>query len=156
MRTYVIVIASALLLAAVVTELTSRLWPENYLALLLFCFLALTVNGLFNARLAHAPAPAVKSNHQPANRSRNQSGKPNRARQKPSGDREQGTVKWFNRTKGFGFIVRESGDEIFVHQRSIQGDRNDNRRPVLRDGQKVSFEVAEHEKGLQAENVAPL
>lgn len=156
MRTYVIVIASALLLAAAVTELTSRLWPENYLALLLFCFLALTVNGLFNARLAHAPAPTAKPQRKQPNRSRPQRSTPSRAKPTSGGKREDGTVKWFNRTKGFGFIVRESGDEIFVHQRSIQGDPNDNRRPVLRDGQKVSFEVVEHDKGLQAENVAPL
>ncbi len=156
MRTYVIVIASALLLAAAVTELTNRLWPDNYLALLLLCFLALTVNGLFNARLAHAPAPTAKPQRKQPDRSRSQSNEPSRAKPTSSGKREQGTVKWFNRTKGFGFIVRESGDEIFVHQRSIQGDPNDNRRPVLRDGQKVSFEVAEHDKGLQAENVAPL
>ncbi|MCZ6657445.1 MAG: cold-shock protein [Gammaproteobacteria bacterium] len=156
MRTYVIVIASALLLAAAVTELTNRLWPESYLALLLLCFLALTVNGLFNARLAHAPAPAAKPSRPQTNRSRGRSSRPSHPKQKSSGKREEGTVKWFNRTKGFGFIVRESGDEIFVHQRSIQGDRDDNRRPVLRDGQKVSFEVAERDKGLQAENVAPL
>ena len=66
-----------------------------------------------------------------------------------------GTVKFFNTTKGFGFIIRESGDEIFVHQRSIRptGDADERRRPALQDGQSVSFVVAVREKGPQAEDV---
>ena len=67
-------------------------------------------------------------------------------------DRETGTVKWFNRTKGFGFIIRESGDEIFVHYRSIRG----NGRPSLRDGQRVEFTVVERAKGAQADDVQPI
>lgn len=75
-----------------------------------------------------------------------------------SGPREQGTVKWFNRTKGFGFVIRESGDEIFVHQRSIRqtGEGDERRRPVLQDGQTVSFVVVVREKGPQAEDVVPV
>jgi cold shock CspA family protein len=73
------------------------------------------------------------------------------------GTRESGTVKWFNRTKGFGFVIRENGEEIFVHQRSIRaiGEGDERRRPALRDGQAVSFYVATREKGLQAEDVFP-
>ena len=63
--------------------------------------------------------------------------------------REQGTVKWFNDAKGFGFIQRESGEEIFVHFRAIQGDGYRS----LQDGQKVEFVVTEGDKGLQAEEV---
>ena len=65
------------------------------------------------------------------------------------GKREDGEVKWFNVSKGFGFISRESGEEIFVHFRSILGEG----RRSLRDGQKVSFVVADSDKGLQAEDV---
>lgn len=63
--------------------------------------------------------------------------------------REQGTVKWFNDAKGFGFIQRESGEDIFVHFRAIQGDGYRS----LQDGQKVEFIVVEGQKGLQAEEV---
>ena len=145
MRTYIVILASALLLAALVTQLATRLFPDNGLALLLAVFLALAVNGWFNARLAPRKAPA---------RRRGRPRQRNRPSQ-PPGQREEGTVKWFNRTKGFGFIIRESGEEIFVHQRHIQIGE-DNRRPGLRDGQKVSFRVAERDKGLQAERVSPL
>ena len=73
---------------------------------------------------------------------------------KRSGKREEGEVKWLNVSKGFGFIVRENGEEIFVHFRSIRGD--DGERRSLRDGQRVSFELAESDKGPQAEDVEPL
>ncbi len=66
--------------------------------------------------------------------------------------REQGTVKWFNATKGFGFIIKDDGEEIFVHFRSIRGEG----RRGLRDGQRVSFEVAQSDKGPQAEDVEGL
>lgn len=67
-----------------------------------------------------------------------------------SSRRETGNVKWFNASKGFGFITRDSGDDVFVHFRSIRGKGH----RVLRDGQRVEFEVTESEKGLQAEDVA--
>ncbi len=69
-----------------------------------------------------------------------------------SSGREEGEVKWFNVSKGFGFITRQSGDDIFVHFRSIRGDGH----RTLADGQRVSFVVTQREKGLQAEDVAPL
>jgi cold shock protein len=61
---------------------------------------------------------------------------------------EQGTVKWFNETKGYGFIVRESGDDLFVHQNNIDGEGF----RTLREGEMVSFEVTEN-RGLQAAKV---
>ncbi len=67
-------------------------------------------------------------------------------------DREQGIVKWFNDAKGFGFIQRHSGEDIFVHFRAIQGDGYRS----LEDGAKVEFSVVEGDKGLQAEEVRKL
>lgn len=72
------------------------------------------------------------------------------ATQSPDLDRESGNVKWFNARKGFGFITRDRGDDVFVHFRSIRGDG----RRVLKDGQRVEFAVIESKKGLQAEDVA--
>jgi CspA family cold shock protein len=65
---------------------------------------------------------------------------------------EQGTVKWFNDTKGYGFIVRERGADVFVHHASIvaEGFR------TLNEGDRVSFEVVEGPKGLQAKNVVKI
>jgi CspA family cold shock protein len=65
------------------------------------------------------------------------------------GNREGGTVKWFNTSKGFGFISRDSGDDIFVHFRAIRGDGH----RVLVEGQRVEFVVMNRDKGLQAEDV---
>ena len=67
-----------------------------------------------------------------------------------SSAREEGSVKWFNASKGFGFITRDSGDDVFVHFRSIRGEGH----RVLHDGQRVEFEVSEGDKGLQADDVA--
>ncbi|MCW8955482.1 MAG: cold-shock protein [Gammaproteobacteria bacterium] len=64
--------------------------------------------------------------------------------------RETGIVKWFNTNKGFGFITRDTGDDVFVHFRSIRGQGH----RTLIEGQRVEFNVTEGEKGLQAEDVA--
>jgi CspA family cold shock protein len=66
--------------------------------------------------------------------------------------REQGTVKWFNAAKGFGFIQRQSGEDVFVHFSAIQGDGYKS----LNEGQAVEFEVTKGPKGLQASNVTGL
>ena len=66
--------------------------------------------------------------------------------------REEGQVKWFNVSKGFGFITRDAGDDIFVHYRSIRGEGHRS----LTEGQKVEYAVVDGDKGLQAEDVVPL
>jgi CspA family cold shock protein len=65
---------------------------------------------------------------------------------------EQGTVKWFNAAKGFGFITRQSGEDVFVHFSAIQS----NGYRSLEEGQAVEFTVTKGKKGWQAENVRPL
>lgn len=66
--------------------------------------------------------------------------------------KEQGTVKWFNASKGFGFIQRESGEDVFVHFSAIQSSGY----KTLNEGQAVEFEVTTGPKGLQATNVVCL
>jgi cold shock protein len=66
--------------------------------------------------------------------------------------RERGTVKWFNATKGYGFIQRESGGDVFVHFSAIQGEGYRS----LNEGEAVEFDVTEGPKGLQAANVVRL
>ena len=66
--------------------------------------------------------------------------------------REQGTVKWFNNSKGYGFIQRQSGEDVFVHFSALQGEGYKS----LADGQAVEFEVTSGPKGLQATNVKTL
>jgi len=65
-------------------------------------------------------------------------------------EKQQGTVKWFNGSKGYGFIEREDGDDLFVHYTSILGDGFRN----LDEGQRVEFTVAQGQKGLQAQDVS--
>lgn len=85
---------------------------------------------------ANAPARNSKNNQQKATKS--------------DKNRESGTVKWFNTSKGFGFITRDNGDDVFVHFRSIRGQGH----RTLFEGQRVEFEITEGDKGLQAEDVA--
>ena len=67
-------------------------------------------------------------------------------------DRETGTVKWFNNAKGFGFIERQDGEDVFVHFNQLRGEGYRS----LNDGQQVEFTVAKTDKGFQAEDVQPL
>jgi CspA family cold shock protein len=68
-----------------------------------------------------------------------------------SGQRVTGTVKWFNDSKGFGFIEQEGGEDVFVHHTAIQIEGF----KTLKEGQKVTMEVTQGQKGLQAVNVIP-
>src|SRR5262249_22342731 len=78
---------------------------------------------------------------------------PNSSKQRKGNTvKEQGTVKWFNASKGFGFIQRQSGEDVFVHFSAIVADGYKS----LNEGQAVEFEVTKGPKGLQAANVTNL
>lgn len=110
------------------------------------------VNQVLVASRAGAVAAAAPIAATPSNRKqRPTADKPASAK---AGPREEGLVKWFNYTKGFGFITRDSGDDIFVHFKSIRGEGEGKRG--LRDGQRVEFSVVEGDKGLQADDVIVL
>ena len=67
-------------------------------------------------------------------------------------EKEEGIVKWFNGAKGYGFIERSNGEDVFVHFNAIQGDGY----RTLEEGQRVSFIVKQGQKGLQAEQVVKI
>ena len=67
-------------------------------------------------------------------------------------NRETGTVKWFDNAKGYGFIQRPQGEDVFVHYRAIRGEGY----RTLQEGQEVQFNIVQGQKGLQAEDVAPV
>ncbi|MSQ98786.1 MAG: cold-shock protein [Xanthomonadales bacterium] len=68
------------------------------------------------------------------------------------GEKVEGTVKWFNDSKGFGFIEQKGGKDVFVHFSAIQGEG----RKTLHEGQRVTMEIVQADRGPQAENVLPL
>lgn len=96
------------------------LWASTFISVFLACFFAMKLGG------------------------------DDQAVEKIGAGQEVGTVKWFNAAKGFGFITRENGDDVFVHFRSIQGKGHRS----LGEGQRVVFSVAEGDKGLQAVDVS--
>lgn len=146
--------AIAALLAVVAAEANRWLLGGSYLGLLAVVFLACLASGLAAMRVgrgSRSRGPRTRGSR--GGRSRPPRAARSEARPAPRGPRETGTVKWFSRSKGFGFVIREDGDEIFVHHRSIRSDGD--RRGNLRDGQRVTFVAVERSKGWQAEDVSP-
>jgi CspA family cold shock protein len=78
--------------------------------------------------------------------------RPAKSASTPDSTKETGNVKWFSASKGFGFITRDNGEDIFVHFRSIMGKGH----RILKEGQRVEFAVTEGSKGLQAEEVTAI
>lgn len=128
-------LVSALLVLAVALQTLALLVPMPFIAdqpAVLFSLVAALIAVLLHLAISfYKSSPAAAS---------------------PSYDmtnRDTGTVKWFNTSKGFGFISRDSGDDIFVHFRAIRGEGH----RVLVEGQRVEFSVMNRDKGLQAEDV---
>jgi CspA family cold shock protein len=143
----------SLLVAALAAAAVAAISSHGQFITLFAAFSAATV---ITSLLGSIKAPAATAAGSTASNASTAKSKP--AKSKPAskksagGKREEGDVKWFNVSKGFGFISRDSGEEIFVHFRSIRGEG----RRSLRDGQRVSFVVADSDKGLQAEEVDPI
>jgi CspA family cold shock protein len=128
-------LVSALLILAVVLQTLTLIAPMPVIAgqpAVLFSLVAALI-----AVVLHLAASFYKSSPAAASPSYDMS------------NRDTGTVKWFNTSKGFGFISRDSGDDIFVHFRAIRGEGH----RVLVEGQRVEFSVMNRDKGLQAEDV---
>jgi CspA family cold shock protein len=150
-------IASAVTLFAIPSDVSSS-WPVIFI---IFAVATIASSLLSSVRApavaagtpATTTAPAKKANDKAKPRAKAKD-TPAKAPAKPKsgGKREEGEVKWFNVSKGFGFITRDNGEEIFIHFRSILGEG----RRSLKDGQRVSFVVADSDKGLQAEEVEGL
>ena len=140
----------AALAAAIVTEISHRLLPGDYLGLLVLTFLACFVTAL----AATSVGGRKDARKQPVRARQRQPREPRqpRARREPAGDRESGIVKWFDPTKGFGFIIRDAGGDIFVHRRSIREDGTGDRE--LREGARVTFVAVERGRGWRAEEVS--
>ncbi len=133
------IILSAVLAAAGTFAIQSMVPSDNSTAfnpiLFAIIFICCALTGLISSSL---------------NSSTSTTGKTSPKAKKPSAEgREQGQVKWFNVSKGYGFVTRANGEDIFVHFRSIRGTG----RKVLRDGQAVEFTVTDGDKGPQAEDV---
>jgi len=107
--------------------------------------LAIVALVVFAVTLAAAWQPAAAAATQPASRHESAA-----AGSEENDTRELGVVKWFNVSKGFGFITRDNGDDVFVHFRNIRGRGHRS----LNEGQQVRFSVRESDKGLQAEDVS--
>ena len=140
MARFVIAAACALFLGTVVTEIFSRLFAGRYFVLLILTVGAVFIGSLVTNRAIRTTAPRAET------RSDTTEAPP----ADTNAEREAGVVKWFNRTKGFGFIIRDAGGEVFVHHRNIRGTG----RRSLKDGERVWFTVAPHDKGMQAEQVS--
>jgi len=135
-----ILVSLGILLGVVLTHYIAPMFNLNALmiaGILLALAILLTVTRNFAKKSANKPKKSKPARKKSTTASANQM---------------NGTVKWFNYKKGFGFIEQENGEDVFVHHRSIIGTG----RKSLREGQKVLMDVVDGDKGLQAENVSPL
>ena len=146
----ILIISFSAILAAVISGVIfSSLTTDALLTYIVSAFIAGLVTLIIQSFTSNIRKPAA------ANNSRASSSKPSKAsksKQKPKavqGNNEEGTVKWFDSKKGYGFITRAMGEDIFVHFRSIQS----NGYRSLQEGQAVKFIVTKGDKGPQAEDI---
>jgi len=123
--------------AAIITLFIGKAAPLGELASYLVSGFLAAIILLISLSIKTAPRPARSKTAKPSSRA------------KPKDGRESGTVKWFDTNKGYGFITRSMGEDIFVHFRSIKGSGYRS----LYEGQAVEFIVTEGDKGPQAEDI---
>ena len=148
--TLIVKLIISLVIAAVAFTLSTLLQEDNAINLSMLAAMCLAT--VATALIVTAPAPSSPGNDTAAAAKPRPAKAKTKAKAGSDGNREQGEVKWFNVSKGFGFITKDDGEEIFVHFRSIRGEG----RRGLRDGERVSFVVAQSDKGPQAEDVEGL
>ncbi len=140
----------SVVIAAVATAITTWFAGDTHAALILFiAFCGATIATALLVSLPFGNTGPAQKGSKTRRAPKPAAGKSTGHASTSDGSREHGQVKWFNVSKGFGFITKDDGEEIFVHFRSIRGGG----RRGLRDGQRVSFIVADSDKGPQAEDV---
>ena len=147
MRVLLFALVFAAIFAGVATQAYVLLFEGQHLLLLGASFLAAVLTALATVRVLRARSPAEAPG---AERVASPRRERSRRRDAPAArKREAGTVKWFSADKGYGFVVRENGEEIFLHHSAIRGRG----MKTLADGQPVTFVTVERERGLQASDV---
>lgn len=132
LKNILILVVTSLVAGFIATMAATEFAP--FIAAFVSALLLLTVLSLLPAFATRSTRPDTKNNHKQASR------------------REKGIVKWFDSSKGYGFITRAMGEDIFVHFRSIRGKGHRS----LHEGQNVEFSVTDSDKGPQAEDITVL